>query len=234
MSVSIFNIYCDESCHLENDGFAAMVLGAIWCPDSHHKYLARKVKQLKKEFKISANNEIKWTKVSKSKLPFYKALVDLFFNEPLLYFRAVVIPDKSKLNHASFMQSHDDFYYKQWYLLLNRLIAPNHNYKIYLDIKDTKGQEKVIKLHEVLCNANYDFDRMIIHSIDLVQSHDVLLLQLADLFIGALSYLHRGLKSSEAKIELIHYLQNRSQLSLQQSTLLKAEKFNLFIWSPQY
>lgn len=71
--MSIFNIYCDESCHLENDGFAAMVLGAmvlgaIWCPDSHHKYLARKVKQLKKEFKISANNEIKWTKVSKSKL----------------------------------------------------------------------------------------------------------------------------------------------------------------------
>jgi len=111
------------------------------------------------------------------------------------------------------MQSHDDFYYKQWYLLLNRLIAPNHNYKIYLDIKDTKGQEKVTKLREVLCNANYDFDRTIIHSIDLVQSHDVLLLP---------------------KLELIHYLQNRSQLSLQISTLLKAEKFNLFIWSPQY
>ena len=34
------------------DGFAAMVLGAVWCPDSHHKYLARKVKQLKKEFDI--------------------------------------------------------------------------------------------------------------------------------------------------------------------------------------
>ena len=89
-------------------------------------------------------------------------------------------------------------------------------------------------MREVLCNANYDFDRTIIHSIDLVQSHDVLLLQLADLFIGALSYLHRGLKTSEAKLELIHYLQNRSQLSLQISTLLKAEKFNLFIWSPQY
>ena len=27
-----YNVYCDESCHLENDGQKAMVLGAIWCP----------------------------------------------------------------------------------------------------------------------------------------------------------------------------------------------------------
>ncbi len=26
-----FNIYCDESCHLENDLQKAMVLGAVWC-----------------------------------------------------------------------------------------------------------------------------------------------------------------------------------------------------------
>ena len=26
------HIYCDESCHLENDGMKAMVLGALWCP----------------------------------------------------------------------------------------------------------------------------------------------------------------------------------------------------------
>ena len=27
-----YNIYCDESCHLRNDGQKAMVLGALWCP----------------------------------------------------------------------------------------------------------------------------------------------------------------------------------------------------------
>jgi hypothetical protein len=27
-----FNIYCDESCHLENDHQKVMVLGAVWCP----------------------------------------------------------------------------------------------------------------------------------------------------------------------------------------------------------
>ena len=28
----VFNIYCDESCHLEHDRQQVMVLGAIWCP----------------------------------------------------------------------------------------------------------------------------------------------------------------------------------------------------------
>ena len=28
----IFNVYCDESCHLEHDRQKVMVLGAIWCP----------------------------------------------------------------------------------------------------------------------------------------------------------------------------------------------------------
>ncbi len=26
-----FNVYCDESCHLENDHQKAMVLGVVWC-----------------------------------------------------------------------------------------------------------------------------------------------------------------------------------------------------------
>jgi hypothetical protein len=28
----VLNVYCDESCHLENDHQTAMVLGAVWCP----------------------------------------------------------------------------------------------------------------------------------------------------------------------------------------------------------
>ena len=27
-----FNVYCDESCHLEHDRFKAMSLGAVWWP----------------------------------------------------------------------------------------------------------------------------------------------------------------------------------------------------------
>jgi hypothetical protein len=73
----------------------------------------------------------------------------------------------------------------------------------------------------------------VIEKIELVHSHDVLLLQLADLLIGAVGYVHRGLQESQAKLALVAYLRHRSGLRLEQSSLLKAEKFNLFVWQPQ-
>ncbi len=229
----IIHAYCDESCHLENDQMRAMVLGAVWCPASNRAELARKIKALKKEHGLPPQTEIKWVKVSPGQLNFYRALLDFFFDEPLLHFRGLVVPDKQALDHDRFAQSHDEFYYKMWFLLLNRLIDPANHYRIFLDIKDTQGQAKVSKLHDVLCNANYDFDRSVIESIELVHSHDVLLLQLADLLIGAIGYVHRGLQASPAKLALVAHLRHRSGLRLEQSSLLKAEKFNLFVWRPQ-
>ena len=227
------HVYCDESCHLENDNFRAMVLGAIWCPASHRQALARKIKALKAAHGLPSQFEIKWVKVSPGQLSFYKSLMDLFFDESLLHFRGLVVPDKQALDHGKFQQDHDTFYYKQWYTLLNRLIDPTKRYRIFLDTKDTRGQAKVSKLHDVLCNANYDFDRSVIQSIELVQSQDVVLLQLADFFIGALSYFHRDLQDSSAKLALVDHLRKRSGLRLEQSSLIRAEKFNLFVWRSQ-
>lgn len=230
---NLIHVYCDESCHLEHDHARSMVLGAVWCDAGYRAMLSRKIKALKKEFGLAPGFEIKWVKVSPAKLDFYRALLDLFFDEPMLRFRALVVPNKSSLDHQRFAQDHDVFYYKMWYLLLNRLISPDEHYRIFLDIKDTRGQQKVDKLHEVLCNANYDFDRNVIRSIELVHSHDVLLLQLADLLIGAVGYLHRGLQESPAKLALVAYIRQRTGLSLECSSLLRAEKFNLFVWRPQ-
>lgn len=229
----LIHIYCDESCHLEHDQARSMVLGAVWCPASHRAMLARRIKEIKKEYRLAPTCEIKWVKASPAKLDFYRAVIDLFFDEPMLHFRGLVVPDKGSLDHVRFAQDHDKFYYKMWYLLLNRLISPDDKYRIFLDIKDTRGQSKVTKLHDVLCNANHDFDRSVIQSIELVHSHDVLLLQLADLLIGALGYAHRGLETSAAKLALIEHIRHRSGLRLDLSTLPRAEKFNLFVWRPQ-
>ncbi|MBU2783476.1 DUF3800 domain-containing protein [Acidithiobacillus caldus] len=226
-------IYCDESCHLENDGMKAMALGALWCPADERKSLSRKIKEIKAEYGMPPGFEIKWVKISPGKLSFYQAILDLFFDEAMLHFRGLVVPDKQLLDHGRFAQSHDDFYYKQWYTLLNRLINRDNRYRIFLDIKDTRGRRKVAKLHEVLCNANYDFDRGIIESIEQVQSHDVPLLQLTDLLIGALTYVHRGLQGNSAKQALIEQMQRRSGLSLKQSSAWQAEKFNLLVWRAQ-
>lgn len=227
------HIYCDESCHLEKDGQHAMVLGAVSCPGDSRQRVGRAIKRLKAEHGIPAGREIKWTQISPSTLDFYRALVHLFFDEPCLGFRAVVVPDKRALDHARFAQSHDDFYYKIWWQLLRRLIDDQHLFRVFVDIKDTHSAVKLEKLHEVLCNTHYDFDRERIKSVEAVRSHEVPLVQLADVLVGTLSHRFRELDGSVAKQSLINHVRQRSGLSLERSTPPSARKFNLFVWQPQ-
>jgi hypothetical protein len=228
--MSSYNIYCDESCHLENDHIKAMSLGAIWCERSAIRRIAEQIRQLKQAHGLSRQFEIKWTKVSPAKLDFYAAVVDLFFSTPELHFRGVVIPDKSLLNHALFEQNHDAFYYKMFFTLLKIIFVPGQQYAVYLDIKDTRSQQMVQGLHDCLCNSRFDFDRESIQRIQQIRSHESELLQVADLLIGALSYLHRGLTTSPAKQALIEQIKRLSGYSLERNTLYREEKFNLLVW----
>jgi len=231
--MSLINIYCDESCHLENDHIKAMSLGAIWCDKSRIKRIAEQIRALKTAHGLSRQFEIKWTKVSPAKLSFYEALIDLFFDTPELHFRGVVVPDKTLLDHVQFGQDHDDFYYKMFFTLLKVIFAPNNQYSIYLDIKDTQSQDMVAGLHDCLCNSQYDFDRKSIQRIQQIRSHESELIQLADLLIGALSYLHRDLNTSPAKRSLVEHIKERSGYSLLQNTWYREDKFNLLVWQPQ-
>jgi hypothetical protein len=43
----VFNVYCDESCHLENDRQKAMVLGAVWCPMEKTREIAVRIREMK-------------------------------------------------------------------------------------------------------------------------------------------------------------------------------------------
>jgi hypothetical protein len=228
--MQIYNVYCDESCYLENDHQKSMVLGAIWCPMDKSREVAIRIREIKRQNSLAPNFEIKWTKVSPAKLRFYLDLVDYFFDNSDLHFRALIVPDKSKLRHADFNQSHDDFYYKMYFNMLKIIIDPGATYNIYIDIKDTKSAVKATKLHDVLCNNQYDFSRSIIKKLQTVRSHEVELLQLTDLLIGAISYINRGLETSRAKTSVIKRFRERSGYSLTRSTLYREEKVNLFYW----
>jgi len=232
---TIINIYCDESCHLERDSQSAMVLGAIWCPQNQAMELNRRIAELKAEYKLSRFFEIKWGKVSSSKLVFYESLVKFFFNTVDLNFRAWIVPDKSILRHNEFAQTHDEWYYKMYFEMLKVIIHPNSGlvYHVYLDIKDTQSRRKLRKFHDVLANANYDFQREMVARMQHVHSHDVGLLQLADLLIGAVSYAARGLTGSSAKQRIVELIRQQSGLSLTRNTLPSAVKVNLCFWQPK-
>ena len=229
---TIINIYCDESCHLPNDSQKAMVLGALWTFKANVKKHHQAIADLKAKHHLSRFFEIKWTKISPSKLEFYVELLDYFFDNRTMGFRAWVIPDKSVLDHGAYNQTHDEWYYKMYFYLLRNLISTERKYHIYLDIKDTRSRMKVRRLREVLSNANYDFAREIIERIQHVHSHDISLLQLVDVLIGAVSYHARGLSDSAAKNEILRLIKERTGLSLTRNTLPTERKFNLCVWRP--
>ena len=225
-----YNIYCDESCHLEHDRQSVMVLGAVWCPKEKAHEISVHMRQLKKNHGLSTTFESKWTKVSPAKQAFYLNLLDYFFENDDLHFRALVVQDKSRLQHELYEQTHDTWYYKMYFDMLNGILDPDARYRIYLDIKDTRSAAKISKLHDVLCSNVYDFQRQIIERVQTVRSHEVEILQLTDLLIGAVSYVNRGLHTNAAKVALIERMREHSGYSLTKTTLLRESKVNILVW----
>jgi len=150
--MTIYNIYCDESCHLENDHQMVMVLGAVWCQLEKTREISVYMRELKKSHGLSTTFEIKWTKVSQGQQAFYLDLLDYFFDNDDLHFRALIVPDKSKLRHELYGQDHDTWYYKMYFDMLKVILDPDARYRIYVDIKDTRSATKINRLHDVLCN----------------------------------------------------------------------------------
>lgn len=100
----LYNIYCDESCHLEHDGESAMAIGGVWCQSKKDEIFHR-IREIKEEHGLSKSFEIKWNKVSPGQLDFYMDIVNYFFDNSDLHFRVLVIPNKQELKHDLFSQT---------------------------------------------------------------------------------------------------------------------------------
>ncbi|HBY21610.1 MAG: hypothetical protein A2Y24_07535 [Clostridiales bacterium GWE2_32_10] len=224
-----YNIYCDESCHLENDKNRYMVIGCVYCPKNKVKEISLRLKKLKKEYGLENENEIKWTKIMSTKMDLYRKIIDLFFYESSIKFRAVVV-DKFKLNHSQYNQTHDEFYHKIYFDMLKYIISNENSYNIYVDIKDTNSKRNFQKVHKYLGNKIYDVDNRTMKKIQMTRSHEVVMIQFADLFIGAMSYYYRKIGTSNNKNQLIHDIQRRLNHSLDKNTPFYENKFNILLW----
>lgn len=229
-----YNIYCDESCHLPHDNSNLMVIGGLSCPKDKVNDINKRIFDIKRKYGIHKYAEIKWTKVSKSKYEYFKELVDLFFESDFLNFRAVVALNKKELDYARFNLTHDDWYQRIYYLVLREMITIGSHYYVYVDIKDSKGSEKIDKLREVLNNVTGYFYDETVKNIQLVRSDQIQILQLADLLIGAVSYANRGLNSNPAKVDLISYIEHLTRRSMTRTTDKREAKFNIFRWTPRH
>jgi len=215
-----FNIYCDESCHLENDHKEFMIFGCISSAYNQVERHTQRIKDLKQ--KHNFYGEIKWSNVSQSQYNFYRDLIDYFFDTDLM-FRAVIV-NKSKINNGAFEQDFDTFYYKMYYQLLNHNKNSAYTYNVYIDIKDSLSSIKVKKLQEIL---NIKFG--VFRNVQNIRSHESTLMQLADLITGALGYwLNDKNHKVTAKNNLIEKIKQHSGQDLSGSSAYSDVKLNLF------
>ncbi len=233
-----YNIYCDESCHLEHDKSNSMTIGAIYCAKDKIKEINKNIIRIKEKNHISINSEVKWTKISPANIRLYIDLIDYFFQDDDLSFRCVIIKDKQKLNHKLYNQTHDEWYYKMYFNMLKTILHPFDSHNIYIDIKDTNSYQKSQKLLEVIRHSQYDFNARVIRKIQPIRSHEVQIMQLVDIFVGAMAYANRIFPNDEnigsAKQAICNHIKELSGYSLTRTTLSKERKINLLAWEADY
>ena len=218
-----FNIYCDESTHLEHDGHPYMLYSYISIASNQIKICKEQIKAIKAKY--GYDGELKWTNIHDKTFEMYKELVEYFFMTDMK-FRAVIV-DKAQIDDTREDYTFNDFYFRMYFQLLHHEINLENMYNIYFDIKDTCSQQKLQKLKEILkWNAS-------ILNFQFIRSYETPFVQLADVLMGAINYnlrIERGDINGKviAKRQIVQHIQKHTPISLKQTSPLNAKKFNLF------
>lgn len=221
MNENRYIYYCDESSHLQNDNKQFMVLGYISVPYNRVKKIKGELKSKRVLYKNHL--EVKWSKLNSWNYPFYADLADYYFDRGDINFRAIIV-DKYRYISERCGDDYDKFYYLMYYQLLIHKLDTLNKYNIYIDIKDDLSSFRIEKLKEIL-NVHYG----LIDNIQHIRSHESDLLQLCDLFIGAIAYkMNYNPMESISKIKFVDKLEKRLGFDICSQTLKSESKFNIF------
>ena len=220
----ITNYYCDESCHKENDESNLMFLSTVYCARYDYVRIKNQIKNVYENYNMPLDFEIKSTKVSNGRFDFYKSIVNTFLNEDALRFRCIVA-DKTCLNHEKFNQTHEDWYYKMYYQLIEKSFLTDEN-KIFIDYKDRHSYKNCKKIEEYL-NRHFKKDDKRI-SIQTMDSKESKLMQINDLLMGLVAYKNKHLMQNTAKIELVKMIEKYFRIDFERTNY--NDRFNIFHW----
>ncbi len=233
---SDYLIYCDESCPLEYEPIS--LFGAIGCSYENKDKIVKELRELKDKYFINSRYETKWVKTSKAKLQYYKDLIDYFKNNNDIRIRVVVATDKEKLdNKRYYAGDYQEWYYRMYYLLLDRFIDLNYDYYMLYDEKDKYTTYKMNTVRDII-NDRKKFDNKdhFDFKIKQINSKESELMQLLDVVMGAVGYKNRGYlkkQKGETKKKLVRYIEKRFSHDISTSTSPYEVKFNIFIWKPR-
>jgi len=219
-------IYCDESrpdlFTSQRKDAAFLSIGGIWIPAASRDRIKSAIKSIREKHNI--HGEIKWTKVSAKALPFYCDLVDYFFSDDDIRFRTILV-DSTKTDLIRYHSGDAELgFFKFYYQLLHHWILESNEYSIFLDMKTYRNPQRITTLRNFLRNSN------ILASVSNIQSlpsTEVILIQLADLFTGAVNAKFNVSMSSQTKLAIIDRIEHHLKKNIT-PTCKSESKFNVF------
>jgi hypothetical protein len=226
------HLFCDESCHLPHDRAPFLLLGLTSCPADKVRAAHEQLAAIWERFNLPKHLEVKWTKVSPGRLDFYQAVLEWFFASENVTFRSLVLPDKQRLYAAIPAETRDYLYYRLYYKLLSNTIEQENRYRVFIDLKDTRGREKITHLTELLrADANDPYGKSV-ESLQHVHSHEIKLLQVCDLLMGAVGFARRPVAENEspAKRKLVKFIEDRLGYPLTSDSPPGEEKCSIITW----
>jgi hypothetical protein len=225
------HIYSDES---NIQGQRYMLIGGLWVADTALPAIRAEIDQLR--YQTNLYGELKWKKVSQTKLSVYQGFVDIFMRQPLV-FNCIVV-DVTTLDHSTFNRGDDELgFYKFYYLLISRKLLPGRNYLVFTDHRSNRKSSRLEVLKIVTnrwwAKQHSQPGAAPVRAVEARDSKQEDLIQLGDVLLGAVGYTWNGRQSSPAKMALISYIQQKlGGMPLHRATPANRQKFNIWHWQP--
>lgn len=225
----IFDVYCDENrpdlLSSEKPPAQYMVIGSVWLESKCRDTFKREIHQLRDENKIGG--EFKWQKISPSRVTFYKALTDWFWDKlGHVRFRCIAV-DHNKVDLLHYHKNDQELgFYKFYYQMLHHWITDFNEYSIFCDFKTNRNKNRLHVLERCLVASNLSAT---VKNVQAIRSRESVLLQLADVLTGAASArLNDSIQQSGAKSEVLKHLEQRFGSRIQHTPKTE-QKFNVFV-----
>lgn len=253
----VMMVYCDES---RQNGHSYKLIGGIWGSTSVCKKFSDRFYEFCDKTVSTRPGHMKWTKVPPSAssryMRFYTGIVDLFFEyaySSQMMFRTIIAGPKYDMTHPVYhMGDPEKGFYTLYYELIVHTLRASERYHIRVGHRDVSRKEsnksemdRLSDLHQCL---NRGFSRIaaqwggnpgdVVLSVESRRAQDCLLIQLADILLGATGFHwndeHLNENAREGKKYLAAYIsQELGRSSLKFESPLSERVFNIFLIKPR-
>jgi hypothetical protein len=201
-SLMQYVVYCDESRHDGGPNCHFMAIGSLWVPRLRKVELTKEVRQLFR--RLDLGSEVKWSKVSRQRIDAYKQIVDLFFSDPDLRFRVIVV-DQKRFDPAFHNGDRELGFYRFYHELLVKWLEVGNEYLILLDFKQNQNAHHYHDLRTALTLRLQGNARIL--DLTVIDSQETPLAQVCDLLTGAIAAMWCDVfEAGTAKEELARHI----------------------------